>query len=51
MLVCVVFAYSHFVENPPICSWETNPSFRRWFGHSGVVGGQRRGAPVVEAHR
>jgi hypothetical protein len=34
MLICVVFVYSHFTENPPIWSWETNPSFLRWFCHS-----------------
>jgi hypothetical protein len=28
-----VFAHSRFVENPPIWSWETNPSFLRWFCH------------------
>jgi hypothetical protein len=28
-----VFAHSRFVENPPIWSWETNPSFFRWFCH------------------
>jgi hypothetical protein len=31
--VCV-FAHSRFIENPPIWSWETNPSFLRWFCHS-----------------
>jgi hypothetical protein len=31
--VCA-FAHSRFVENPPIWSWETNPSFLRWFCHS-----------------
>jgi hypothetical protein len=34
MLICVVFVYSRFVENPPIWSWETNPSFLRWFCNS-----------------
>jgi hypothetical protein len=29
-----VFVYSRFVENPPICSWETNPPFLRWFCHN-----------------
>jgi hypothetical protein len=29
-----VFAYSRFIENPPIWSWETNPSFLRWFCHN-----------------
>jgi hypothetical protein len=29
-----VFAHSRFVENPPIRSWETNPSFLRWFCHT-----------------
>jgi hypothetical protein len=28
-----VFAHSRFIENPPIWSWETNPSFLRWFCH------------------
>jgi hypothetical protein len=28
-----VFAHSRFVENPPIWSWETNPSFLRWYCH------------------
>jgi hypothetical protein len=31
--VCV-FAYSRFIENPPIWSWEINPSFLRWFYHT-----------------
>jgi hypothetical protein len=30
----VVFVHSRFVENPPIWSWQTNPSFLRWFYHS-----------------
>jgi hypothetical protein len=34
MLICVVFVYSHFTENPPIWSWEINSSFLRWFCHS-----------------
>jgi hypothetical protein len=34
MLVCAVFVYSRFVENPPIWFWEINPSFLRWFYHS-----------------
>jgi hypothetical protein len=29
-----VFAHSRFVENPPTWSWETNPSFLRWFCHN-----------------
>jgi hypothetical protein len=29
-----MFAHSHFVENLPIWSWETNPSFLRWFCHN-----------------
>jgi hypothetical protein len=29
-----VFAHSCFIENPPIWSWETNPSFLRWFCHN-----------------
>jgi hypothetical protein len=37
MLRCVVFVYSRFVENPPIWSWETNPSFLRWFCHTETV--------------
>jgi hypothetical protein len=28
-----VFVHSRFVENPPIWSWDTNPSFLRWFYH------------------
>jgi hypothetical protein len=28
-----VFVHSRFIENPPIWSWETNPSFLRWFCH------------------
>jgi hypothetical protein len=31
MLICVVFMYSRFIDNPPIWSWEANPSFLRWF--------------------
>jgi hypothetical protein len=34
MLICVVFVYSRFIENPPIWSWEANPLFLRWFCHS-----------------
>jgi hypothetical protein len=34
MLICVVFVYSHFAENSPIWSWETNPSFLRWLCQS-----------------
>jgi hypothetical protein len=34
MLISVVFVYSRFVEDPPIWSWETNPSFLRWFCHN-----------------
>jgi hypothetical protein len=30
-----VFVDSRFVENPPIWSWETNPSFLRWFCYIG----------------
>jgi hypothetical protein len=33
LYVCV-FVHSHFIENPPIWSWETNPSFLRWFCHN-----------------
>jgi hypothetical protein len=33
MCVCV-FVHSRFVEKPPIWSWETNPSFLRWFCHT-----------------
>jgi hypothetical protein len=33
-----VFAHSRFVENPPIWSWETNPSFLRCFCHRGNDG-------------
>jgi hypothetical protein len=33
-----VFAHSCFIENPPIWSWETNPSFLRWFCHISVIG-------------
>jgi hypothetical protein len=29
-----VFAHSRSVENPPTWSWETNPSFLRWFCHT-----------------
>jgi hypothetical protein len=29
-----VFVHSRFVENPLIRSWETNPSFLRWFCHN-----------------
>jgi hypothetical protein len=29
-----VFVHSRFIENPPIWSWETNPSFFRRFCHS-----------------
>jgi hypothetical protein len=32
-----VFAHSRFIENPPIGSWETNPSFLRWFCHNDVA--------------
>jgi ribonuclease HI len=32
--LCDVFVYSCFAENPTIWSWETNPSFLRWFCHS-----------------
>jgi hypothetical protein len=32
-----VFAHSRFVENPPTGSWETNPSFLRWFCHNDVA--------------
>jgi hypothetical protein len=32
--LCVVFAHSCFVENPLIWSWDTNPSFLRWFCHN-----------------
>jgi hypothetical protein len=32
LYVCV-FVHSRFIENPPIWSWETNPSFLRWFCH------------------
>jgi hypothetical protein len=28
-----VFVHSHFVKNPSVWSWETNPSFMRWFCH------------------
>jgi hypothetical protein len=31
-----VFAHSRFVENPSIWSWETNPSFLRWFCHKKI---------------
>jgi hypothetical protein len=34
MLICDVFVYSRFAENPPIWSWEINPTFFRWFCHS-----------------
>jgi hypothetical protein len=34
MLICVMFVYSRFIENPPIWSWETNPSFLSCFYHS-----------------
>jgi hypothetical protein len=34
LLICVVFVYSHIIENPLIWSWETNPSFLSWFCHS-----------------
>jgi hypothetical protein len=29
-----VFVHSRFIENPLILSWETNPSFLRWFYHN-----------------
>jgi hypothetical protein len=29
-----VFVHSRFIENPLIWSWETNPSFLRWFYRS-----------------
>jgi hypothetical protein len=31
--MCYV-VYSRFIKNLPISSWETNPSFLRWFCHS-----------------
>jgi hypothetical protein len=37
MLMCV-FAHSRFIENPPIRSWETTPSFLRWFCHIATPG-------------
>jgi hypothetical protein len=33
MIFCVVFTHSHFIKNPLIWSWETNPLFMRWFYH------------------
>jgi hypothetical protein len=33
-VLCDVFVYSRFTENPPIWSWETNTSFLRWFCHT-----------------
>jgi hypothetical protein len=32
--LCVVFARSRFIENPPIWSWEINPLFLRCFCHT-----------------
>jgi hypothetical protein len=41
--VCLL--HSHFVENHPIDLAMMNPSFLRWFCHSG--GGATRAAPQV----
>jgi hypothetical protein len=46
--VCV-FAHSHFVENPPIRSWETNPSFLRWFCHRDTYAREERVQSLIQA--